>query len=183
MPKFPACSKRSRRGWRGWLDALFLNARFGFIGSIAVFALVLFMVFFVAGWIDSHTSARLAEWANEWNPDSTAGVVGRAVPADKRSAALGLVGAGGSFGFADPDARLGYAYVMNKTDYYLLDDPREKSLRDAVYRFIAAEDETQALAVDTSCARALPHRASQSSGNSGKRLRMRDMNPPLRPGC
>ena len=25
-------SKRSRRGWRGWLDALFLNAQFGFIG-------------------------------------------------------------------------------------------------------------------------------------------------------
>ena len=42
-----------------------------------------------------------------------------------------------SFGFADPDARLGYAYVMNKLDFYLCDDPREKSLRDAVYRAIA----------------------------------------------
>jgi hypothetical protein len=36
--------------------------------------------------------------------------------------------------FADPDARLGYAYVMNKLDFYLFDDPREKSLRDAIYR-------------------------------------------------
>ncbi len=54
--------------------------------------------------------------------------------------ALGAPGAGGSFGFADPDARLGYAYVMNKLDFYLTDDPREKSLRDAVYRAIGRFD-------------------------------------------
>ncbi|HEX6063493.1 MAG TPA: serine hydrolase domain-containing protein [Longimicrobiales bacterium] len=48
--------------------------------------------------------------------------------------ALGSPGAGGSFGFADPDAHLGYAYVMNKMDFYLFDDPREKALRDALYR-------------------------------------------------
>ncbi|HWO14002.1 MAG TPA: serine hydrolase domain-containing protein, partial [Polyangiaceae bacterium] len=52
--------------------------------------------------------------------------------------AFGTPGAGGSLGFADPDARLGYAYVMNKTDFYLIDDPREKALRDAIYRGIAA---------------------------------------------
>jgi CubicO group peptidase (beta-lactamase class C family) len=50
---------------------------------------------------------------------------------------FGSPGAGGSFGFADPDVRLGYAYVMNRLDFYLTDDPREKSLRDAVYRAIA----------------------------------------------
>ncbi|MGH7694437.1 MAG: hypothetical protein ACRENH_05630, partial [Gemmatimonadaceae bacterium] len=50
---------------------------------------------------------------------------------------FGAPGAGGSFGFADPDARLGYAYVMNKLDFYLENDPREKALRDAVYRAIA----------------------------------------------
>jgi CubicO group peptidase (beta-lactamase class C family) len=49
---------------------------------------------------------------------------------------FGAPGAGGSFGFADPDKRLGYAYVMNKLDFYLQDDPREKALRDAVYRAI-----------------------------------------------
>jgi CubicO group peptidase (beta-lactamase class C family) len=51
--------------------------------------------------------------------------------------AFGAPGAGGSFAFADPDARLGYAYVMNKLDFYLVDDPREKPLRDAVYRAIS----------------------------------------------
>jgi len=51
--------------------------------------------------------------------------------------AFGAPGAGGSFAFADPDARLGYAYVMNKMDYFMFDDPREKPLRDAVHRAIA----------------------------------------------
>lgn len=51
--------------------------------------------------------------------------------------AFGAPGAGGSFAFADPDARLGYAYVMNKLDFRLENDPREKALRDAVYRAIA----------------------------------------------
>jgi CubicO group peptidase (beta-lactamase class C family) len=51
--------------------------------------------------------------------------------------AVGAPGAGGSFAFADPDAHLGYAYVMNKMDFFMFDDPREKPLRDAVYRAIA----------------------------------------------
>ena len=50
--------------------------------------------------------------------------------------AFGTPGAGGSFGFADPDAHIGYAYVMNKLDFWLIDDPREKALRDALYRAI-----------------------------------------------
>ena len=51
--------------------------------------------------------------------------------------AFGTPGAGGSFGFADPDLHLGYAYVMNNLSFWLVDDPREKALRDAIYRAIA----------------------------------------------
>jgi CubicO group peptidase (beta-lactamase class C family) len=50
---------------------------------------------------------------------------------------FGTPGAGGSFCFADPEAEIGFAYGMNKMGFYLWDDPREKSLRDAVYRCIA----------------------------------------------
>jgi CubicO group peptidase (beta-lactamase class C family) len=50
--------------------------------------------------------------------------------------AFGTPGAGGSFAFANPDTRLGYAYVMNKMDFQLFDDPREKHLRDAIHRSI-----------------------------------------------
>ena len=50
--------------------------------------------------------------------------------------AFGTPGTGGSLGFADPDARIGYGYVMNMTDFYLINDPREKALRDALYRSI-----------------------------------------------
>ncbi len=47
--------------------------------------------------------------------------------------AFGFPGSGGSFGFADPHAKIGYAYVPNQMGTHL-EDPREAALRRAVYR-------------------------------------------------
>lgn len=47
---------------------------------------------------------------------------------------FGAMGVGGSIGFADPDAEIGYSYVTNRMSWHLFNDPREKALRDASYR-------------------------------------------------
>jgi CubicO group peptidase (beta-lactamase class C family) len=47
--------------------------------------------------------------------------------------AFGHVGMGGSVGFADPECRLGFAYVMNRQGGGLLLNERGQSLVDAVY--------------------------------------------------
>jgi ferrous iron transport protein B len=76
------------RGWRYWLDELFLHPQWGLIGSLAVFAAVLFMVFEVSAWLDSMSSARLVDAMAGWQPTSTGGVIGRAVA----DGLVGLVG-------------------------------------------------------------------------------------------
>jgi CubicO group peptidase (beta-lactamase class C family) len=48
--------------------------------------------------------------------------------------AFGWPGAGGSFGFADPDTGVGFGYVMNRMCMHLFSDPRELALRQAVFR-------------------------------------------------
>jgi len=45
----------------------------------------------------------------------------------------GSPGAGGSLGFADPDNRIGYAYVTSQMGTALTGDPRDTALRDALY--------------------------------------------------
>lgn len=47
--------------------------------------------------------------------------------------AFGTPGLGGSFGFADPETGIGYSYVMNRLGFHLVSDPRELSLRRALF--------------------------------------------------
>jgi Beta-lactamase len=49
--------------------------------------------------------------------------------------AFGAPGTGGSAGFADSQARVGYAYILNRLGTYL-EDPRERALRSAMYQSI-----------------------------------------------
>lgn len=49
---------------------------------------------------------------------------------------FGAPGAGGSIGFADPTAGIGYAYVTSQSGTKLTGDPRDLALRDALYSVI-----------------------------------------------
>jgi CubicO group peptidase (beta-lactamase class C family) len=51
--------------------------------------------------------------------------------------AFGSPGAGGSLGFADPAAGVGYAYVTSQMGTALTGDPRDVALRDALYHSAA----------------------------------------------
>jgi CubicO group peptidase (beta-lactamase class C family) len=46
---------------------------------------------------------------------------------------FGSPGSGGSLGFADPNVRVGYAYVTSQSGTALTGDPRDVALRDALY--------------------------------------------------
>ena len=48
--------------------------------------------------------------------------------------AFGHPGAGGSVGFADPERKVGFGYVMNRMGPHILLDPRADALIAAVYR-------------------------------------------------
>jgi len=73
-------------------------------------------------------------------PISTRFGLGFMLPQDRADArfgpsprAFGHPGAGGSVGFADPDARVGFGYVMNRMGPHILLDPRATALIDSVY--------------------------------------------------
>lgn len=53
---------------------------------------------------------------------------------------FGAPGAGGSIGFADPKAKIGYAYVTNRMGVMMGGDPRDVALRDALYSATPAAD-------------------------------------------
>jgi CubicO group peptidase (beta-lactamase class C family) len=52
---------------------------------------------------------------------------------------FGSPGGGGSLGFADPTAGVGYAYVTSQSGTTLTGDPRDVALRDALYRALQTE--------------------------------------------
>jgi len=56
-----------------------------------------------------------------------------------QSGSFGHPGSGGSFGFADPQAGIGFGYVCNRMDRYLI-DPRNDTLRRAMYKSIGEPD-------------------------------------------
>ena len=76
------------RGWRHWLDELFLSPRWSLLGSVGVFATVLVVVFGASAWLDRASAAPLAEWASQWKPSSTPGIIARGVA----DGLIGLVG-------------------------------------------------------------------------------------------
>jgi CubicO group peptidase (beta-lactamase class C family) len=55
------------------------------------------------------------------------------MPLGPNERAFGHPGAGGSLGFADPEARVGFGYTMNRMGPHILIDPRPRALIDAVY--------------------------------------------------
>jgi CubicO group peptidase (beta-lactamase class C family) len=57
-------------------------------------------------------------------------------PFGSSSASFGSPGAGGSLGFADPQAGVGYAYVTSRMGTTLTGDPRDVALRDALYEVL-----------------------------------------------
>ena len=58
------------------------------------------------------------------------------LPFGSNTRSFGIGGAGGSLAFADPEKGIGYAYVMNHMGFSISGDPRERALREAVYRCI-----------------------------------------------
>jgi CubicO group peptidase (beta-lactamase class C family) len=56
--------------------------------------------------------------------------------------AFGFSGTGGSLAYADPEYKVGYAYVMNNMGYYNINDPREVALRETMYTCINRKEKS-----------------------------------------
>ncbi len=56
---------------------------------------------------------------------------------------FGQPGTGGSLGFADPEAGIGYAYITNQMGTSLTGDPRDLALRNTLYSIISTQAAAQ----------------------------------------
>jgi ferrous iron transport protein B len=70
------------------LDKIFLHPQWGLVASLVVFAAVILMDFEVSTALDAISAARLAELVSTWQPETMAGVIGRAVT----DGLIGLIG-------------------------------------------------------------------------------------------
>ncbi|AEF38482.1 serine hydrolase domain-containing protein [Hoyosella subflava] len=59
-------------------------------------------------------------------------------PGDGDGRAFGTTGIGGSMGFADPATGIGFGYTMNQLGVAMLDEPRNRRIRNALFRAIGA---------------------------------------------
>ena len=75
------------------------------------------------------------------------------------ASSFGSPGAGGSLGFADPAAGVGYAYVTSQMGTRLTGDPRDVALRDALYSAIPASARRggKTSCIATECERLMKH--------------------------
>ncbi|WP_028545391.1 EstA family serine hydrolase [Paenibacillus taiwanensis] len=80
-----------------------------------------------SGWYDHVNRTNLAYSLGFWKP-----LAGHEFGSSER--AYGHPGAGGSFCFADPDYKLGYAYGLNHVGGHMDNNPRENAVRQALYR-------------------------------------------------
>ncbi|MEM7018312.1 MAG: serine hydrolase domain-containing protein [Pseudomonadota bacterium] len=105
-------------------------------------------------YVDADTLARMGEVSMATNEDATLLIPSRfalgfmksmdnrrreSIDKDSAimsSAAFGHVGAGGSLGFAAPDARMSFGYAMNRMGQGILLNERGQALVDAAYRSI-----------------------------------------------
>ncbi|MBD8507006.1 beta-lactamase family protein [Hoyosella sp. G463] len=60
-------------------------------------------------------------------------------PTEGDGRAFGTTGIGGSFGYADPTAGIGFGYVMNQLGVAMLDDPRPRRIRAALDEVLAKD--------------------------------------------
>lgn len=78
--------------------------------------------------IRGHVAPASRPCATHSKATSTSTVTWERVPPLTGGASFGHAGAGGSLGLADPDRRVGFAYVMNRMSANLSDDPRTAGL-------------------------------------------------------